>query len=226
MLLVFTGRIDFPSPTKELLIKMTGSGISEQGNYAADGWNSTYLRGIQPTDKDGVVVFDTIFPSNYSGRATHTHLLVHSNATLLPNGTLLVNTGSITHNGQLFFNEKLRSAVEAASPYNTNTIEVTSNAETCGLNSKLTLSTTLSLTTLTLAMTSRTVSLCGSRSVSTPLPTTSTTRTMLLLAISKKMAALRTLVLTALALALPNESLYMMNCSLQGLPLIDFWSLK
>lgn len=87
------------------------------------------MRGIQPTDKDGVAVFDTIFPGHYSGRATHTHLLVHSNATLLPNGTLLVNTGSITHNGQLFFNEKLRSAVEAASPYNTNTIEVTSNAE-------------------------------------------------------------------------------------------------
>ncbi|KAJ5651558.1 uncharacterized protein N7484_005281 [Penicillium longicatenatum] len=105
------------------------SGISEEGNYAVDGWNSTYLRGIQPTDKDGVAVFDTIFPGHYSGRATHTHLLVHSNATLLPNGTLLVNTGSITHNGQLFYNEKLRSAVEASYPYNTNTVAVTSNAE-------------------------------------------------------------------------------------------------
>lgn len=38
------------------------SGISESGNYAADGWDSTYLRGVQPTDSDGVVTFDTIFP--------------------------------------------------------------------------------------------------------------------------------------------------------------------
>ncbi|KAJ5652986.1 hypothetical protein N7507_010412 [Penicillium longicatenatum] len=105
------------------------SGILEQGNYAADGWNSTFLRGIQPSDKDGVAVFDTTFPGHYTGRATHTHLLVHSNATLLPNGTLLVNSSSITHNGQLFFNEELRSAVEATYPYNTDTIAVTSNAD-------------------------------------------------------------------------------------------------
>ncbi|KAJ5557057.1 Intradiol ring-cleavage dioxygenase [Penicillium frequentans] len=105
------------------------SGISESGNYAAGGWNSTYLRGIQPTDNDGVAAFDTIVPGHYSGRATHTHLLVHTNATILANGTLQINSGSITHNGQLFYDEALRSAVEASDPYNTNTIEVTSNEE-------------------------------------------------------------------------------------------------
>ncbi|KAJ5706742.1 hypothetical protein N7488_006543 [Penicillium malachiteum] len=105
------------------------SGISESGNYAADGWDSTYLRGIQQTDQDGVVTFDTIFPGHYEGRATHTHLLTHLNATLLPNNTLEVDTGSVAHIGQLFWNEVLRSAVEDTYPYTTNTQSVTTNAE-------------------------------------------------------------------------------------------------
>ncbi|CAG8105194.1 unnamed protein product [Penicillium olsonii] len=105
------------------------SGISESGNYAADGWDSTYLRGIQQTDRDGVATFESIFPGHYEGRATHTHLLTHLNATLLPNKTLEVGTGSVAHIGQLFWNEVLRSAVEDTYPYNTNTQNVTSNAE-------------------------------------------------------------------------------------------------
>ncbi|KAJ5334393.1 hypothetical protein MYU51_016637 [Penicillium brevicompactum] len=105
------------------------SGISESGNYAADGWDSTYLRGIQQTDRDGVATFESIFPGHYEGRATHTHLLTHLNATLLPNKTLEVGTGSVAHIGQLFWNEVLRSAVEDTYPYNTNTQNVTTNAE-------------------------------------------------------------------------------------------------
>lgn len=72
------------------------SGVSVSGNYAADGWDSTYLRGVQQTDREGVVNFDTIFPGHYDGRATHTHLLTHLNATLLPNKTLEVGTGMST----------------------------------------------------------------------------------------------------------------------------------
>lgn len=105
------------------------SGISVSGNYAADGWDSTYLRGIQQTDRDGVATFESIFPGHYDGRATHTHLLTHLNATLLPNKTLKADTGSVAHIGQLFWNEVLRTAVEDISPYNTNTQAVTSNAE-------------------------------------------------------------------------------------------------
>ncbi|KAJ5660501.1 hypothetical protein N7507_006952 [Penicillium longicatenatum] len=105
------------------------SGISESGNYAADGWDSTYLRGIQQTNQDGVVNFETIFPGHYDGRATHTHLLTHLNATVFPNKTLEVGTGSVAHIGQLFWNEILRSAVEDTYPYSTNTQSITSNAE-------------------------------------------------------------------------------------------------
>ncbi|KAK8177777.1 Intradiol ring-cleavage dioxygenase [Phyllosticta citrichinensis] len=104
------------------------SGISTSGNYAADGLNSTYLRGIQATDNDGVVAFETIFPGHYDGRATHTHLLAHMNVTVQPNNTI-TTTNNITHIGQLFWNEELRSAVEAVYPYTTNTQAVTSNSD-------------------------------------------------------------------------------------------------
>ncbi|KAM0277378.1 hypothetical protein ACHAQH_005818 [Verticillium albo-atrum] len=60
------------------------SGISTSGNYAADGLNSTHLRGVQLTDHNGVVQLETIFPGHYEGRATHTHLLSHANATVMP----------------------------------------------------------------------------------------------------------------------------------------------
>ncbi|KAF7596022.1 hypothetical protein BBP40_003802 [Aspergillus hancockii] len=106
------------------------SGISTSGNYAADGWDSTYLRGIQETDSDGIVNFQTIFPGHYDGRATHTHLLTHLNASVYQNnGTLVVGTGSVAHIGQLFWNEAIRSAVEDTYPYTTNTQDITTNAD-------------------------------------------------------------------------------------------------
>ena len=105
------------------------SGVSVSGNYAADGYNSTYLRGIAATDEDGVATFDTIFPGHYDGRATHTHLLAHMNVTTLPNNTLLVESGTVTHIGQLFWNEVIRTAVEETEYYSSNTQAVTTNAE-------------------------------------------------------------------------------------------------
>lgn len=105
------------------------SGISTNGNYAADGMNSTFLRGIQLTDADGVAQFETIFPGHYEGRATHTHLLSHTNATLMPNGTISVWNAPVSHIGQVFWPESIRSAVEELYPYNTNEQGVTSNAD-------------------------------------------------------------------------------------------------
>lgn len=76
------------------------------------------------------MTFETIFPGHYDGRATHTHLLTHLNASVHDNnGTLVVGTGSVAHIGQLFWNEVLRSAVEDTYPYTTNTQDITSNAD-------------------------------------------------------------------------------------------------
>ncbi|KAH7193921.1 Intradiol ring-cleavage dioxygenase [Fusarium flagelliforme] len=100
------------------------SGVSSQA-----GINTTFLRGIQITDNEGVVQFETIFPGHYEGRATHTHLLTHANASVSPNGTIQVWNSPVSHIGQLFWPEDLRKEVEANAPYNTNDVEVTTNEE-------------------------------------------------------------------------------------------------
>ncbi|KAH8674127.1 Intradiol ring-cleavage dioxygenase [Xylariales sp. PMI_506] len=105
------------------------SGIYTSGNYAADGVNSTYLRGIQLTDHDGVASFETIFPGHYDGRAVHTHLLSHTNATVEPNGTISVWNAPVAHIGQLFWPDDLRAEVETTYPYTANTQALTTNDE-------------------------------------------------------------------------------------------------
>ncbi|WQF78914.1 Putative intradiol ring-cleavage dioxygenase [Colletotrichum destructivum] len=107
------------------------SGIVASGNGdSSDESNidNTWLRGIQPTDEDGVAQFESIFPGHYTSRATHIHLMVHANATLYANSTL-GNVISSSHVGQTFFDQDLISAVEAFAPYNTNTQELTTNAD-------------------------------------------------------------------------------------------------
>ncbi|KAM0324978.1 hypothetical protein ACHAPQ_008164 [Fusarium lateritium] len=100
------------------------SGVSSQA-----GLNTTFLRGVQITDHDGVVQFESIFPGHYDGRATHTHLLTHANASVSSNGTIQVWNSPVSHIGQLFWPEDLRKEVEANAPYNTNDVEVTTNEE-------------------------------------------------------------------------------------------------
>lgn len=105
------------------------SGISVAGNYAEDGVNSTFLRGVQITDRDGIVNFETIFPGHYDGRAVHTHLLSHINATVQCNGTVSVWDAAVAHIGQLFWPEDLRADVESTAPYTKNTQALTTNEE-------------------------------------------------------------------------------------------------
>lgn len=89
--------------------------------------NATFLRGIQPTDEEGVVKFSTLFPGHYSGRATHTHVLAHVNATVLENGTL--SGGHVAFMGHMFWDQDLITEVENTYPYTLNTIELTTNAD-------------------------------------------------------------------------------------------------
>jgi protocatechuate 3,4-dioxygenase beta subunit len=98
------------------------SGVSAAGQ---GGLNTNYLRGVQPTDADGVVEFDIIFPGHYGGRATHEHIVTHTGATILANGSY--SGGHISHLSQIFFDQALIDAVERTSPYSTNTIAKTSN---------------------------------------------------------------------------------------------------
>lgn len=90
--------------------------------------NKTFLRGIQETDSDGVATIDTIFPGHYTSRATHIHILIHTNVTVYPNGTL-GNDVSSSHVGQAFFDQDLIYEADTISPYSTNTQEITTNAD-------------------------------------------------------------------------------------------------
>ncbi|OAA61262.1 Intradiol ring-cleavage dioxygenase, core [Niveomyces insectorum RCEF 264] len=98
------------------------SGVSMAGE---GGLTTTFLRGVQMTDPDGVVDFDTIFPGHYAGRATHEHIIVHVGAQKAENGSY--TGGHVAHLSQLFFDQALISQVEATSPYNSNTIVPTTN---------------------------------------------------------------------------------------------------
>ncbi|KAK7426878.1 hypothetical protein QQZ08_006624 [Neonectria magnoliae] len=107
------------------------SGILASGNGdSSDKTNidNTWLRGIQLTDSDGVAQFESIFPGHYTSRATHIHIMVHTNATLLANQTL-GSENYASHVGQAFFDQGLITDVELLEPYDTNTQELTTNEE-------------------------------------------------------------------------------------------------
>jgi protocatechuate 3,4-dioxygenase beta subunit len=54
----------------------------EYSLYATDLQNENYLRGVQVTDGNGQVTFQTIFPACYSGRYPHIHVEVYKSAAL------------------------------------------------------------------------------------------------------------------------------------------------
>lgn len=99
------------------------SGVSAAGQ---GGLKSTFLRGVQQSDADGVVAFDTLFPGHYQGRATHQHITVHVGAKQLANNTY--SGGVVTHISQLFFDQALIDKVEATAPYSANRVARTPNA--------------------------------------------------------------------------------------------------
>lgn len=107
------------------------SGVVASGNGdSSDETNidNTFLRGIQKTSADGVAQFESIFPGHYTSRATHIHLMAHTNVTAYCNGTL-GNEVTASHVGQTFFDQALISEVELTAPYSTNTQELTTNDE-------------------------------------------------------------------------------------------------
>lgn len=97
-----------------------GGGDVSDGSYsegvqeASPTDDSTYLRGAQVTDKDGIAQFTTIYPGWYSGRTVHIHLKVH-----IDKKNVLTT--------QLYFDETLTAKVYEASPYSSRTNRDTFN---------------------------------------------------------------------------------------------------
>ncbi|KAJ7870777.1 Intradiol ring-cleavage dioxygenase [Mycena olivaceomarginata] len=105
-------------------IVANGNGI---GTQEASNLNTTFLRGIQATNKDGVAQWLTVFPGHYTGRTPHIHILAHQNATVFKNGT--VGSGNASHVGQFFMDQSLISKVETTAPYASNAQTLTTNEE-------------------------------------------------------------------------------------------------
>ncbi|KAI9732292.1 MAG: hypothetical protein M1834_001498 [Cirrosporium novae-zelandiae] len=81
--------------------------------------NSTWLRGLWPTDENGMMEMKTIFPGFYVERAIHIHVQVHMNWTLANNGTM--SNDRTVSTGQLFFAEDLSEEIMALQPYASHT---------------------------------------------------------------------------------------------------------
>jgi protocatechuate 3,4-dioxygenase beta subunit len=69
-----------------------------------EGEGERFLRGTQPTDKDGIAEFTTVYPGAYQGRTVHIHAKVH-----LDNTTVLTT--------QLYFDDAFTDKVYASAPY-------------------------------------------------------------------------------------------------------------
>jgi len=106
------------------------SGVIADGNGdSSDTTNldKTFLRGVTPTDEDGVAQMISIFPGHYVERATHLHFIGNYNGTVLSNGTY--SGGSVAHVGQFFFDQDLITSVNEQDTYVTNTQAITLNED-------------------------------------------------------------------------------------------------
>jgi protocatechuate 3,4-dioxygenase beta subunit len=80
-----------------------GTDVSAMGTPVED---SRWLRGVQPTPKNGTVKFETVWPGWYAGRATHIHLRIHTGNITLDHGVFLGGSRT-SHTGQFFFADQL-----------------------------------------------------------------------------------------------------------------------
>ncbi|KAF7586584.1 hypothetical protein BBP40_008658, partial [Aspergillus hancockii] len=70
---------------------------------------TTFLRGMWPTDENGVTEVKTIFPGFYVERAIHIHVQVHTNWGVRGNG-LIISSNTVS-TGQLYFDEALEQKI-------------------------------------------------------------------------------------------------------------------
>lgn len=90
--------------------------------------DTTWLRGMWPTDSEGMLEMKTVFPGFYVERAIHIHVEVYTDWAVTSNGT--VRSGDIHSVGQLFFSDEVEEQIMALEPYVSHTeINRTTNAE-------------------------------------------------------------------------------------------------
>ncbi|OMP82091.1 hypothetical protein BK809_0006401 [Diplodia seriata] len=77
--------------------------------------DTTFLRGMWPTDANGITEFKTIFPGFYVERTVHIHVQVHDNWVVRANGTIA--SSDTVSTGQIFTAEDLTQQIVAQEPY-------------------------------------------------------------------------------------------------------------
>jgi protocatechuate 3,4-dioxygenase beta subunit len=86
----------------------------------------TFLRGIQLTDAEGAVAFQTVFPGFYMGRTNHIHFKVRIGGQASGKS---YESGHTSHNGQIFFPEQIATSLMQHEPYSRHKIHRTTQAE-------------------------------------------------------------------------------------------------
>ena len=76
---------------------------------------TTFLRGIQKTDANGLATFRTIYPGYYPGRTVHIHVKVHLG-------------GNVVHTGQLYFPDATTDTAYKVAPYSSRPARAMRNA--------------------------------------------------------------------------------------------------
>lgn len=90
-------------------------GQPNDAGYMEDGSDAgTFLRGIQLSDEDGNVRFQTIYPGWYAGRAIHIHLSVHLGG---EDADGIYQGGTTAHTGQIAFADEVTLLVAETEPY-------------------------------------------------------------------------------------------------------------
>ncbi|CAK5269451.1 unnamed protein product [Mycena citricolor] len=84
----------------------------------------TWLRGAWPTDQNGVAQFTSIFPGYYQDRATHVHVKVFPEWTVVHENGMFA-PGRLAHVGQFFFEDDVNVVVDKMHPYTDNPIRNT-----------------------------------------------------------------------------------------------------
>ncbi|KAH6682002.1 Intradiol ring-cleavage dioxygenase [Halenospora varia] len=111
----FTGR-SADTPFVELLTSLNISASDfEIGVTDLHTDDTTFLRGMWPTDSEGMMEMKTIVPGFYVERAIHIHVEVHTNWTLRSNGTIV--SGNRISTGQIYINETVAETLMAQEPY-------------------------------------------------------------------------------------------------------------
>ena len=96
------------SPTPDATVEIwqcdAAGNYSEYAQPGFNGTGQTFLRGLQVTDANGKVTFNTIYPGWYPGRATHIHVNVFRG-------------GSLVKTTQIAFPESVSAAVYGSGVY-------------------------------------------------------------------------------------------------------------